>query len=108
MEATVNKRLAMLETMTGGGSKEPFAWYGLAMEYKNVGRLEDAATTFRKLRELDPDYLATYLMAGQNAASLGDVSEAKTWLEQGLEVATRKGDEKARSELAQALEELEA
>lgn len=103
----MNKRLATLEAMTSGGTKDPFAWYGLAMEYKNVGRLEDAAGAFRKLRELDPDYLATYLMAGQTAASLGDASEAKSWFEQGLEVATRKGDEKTRSELAQALEELD-
>ena len=35
-----SKRLVVLEKMTGSGSTDPFAWYGLAMEYKSLARVE--------------------------------------------------------------------
>ena len=58
----MSKRLAMLEKMTASGSKDPFAWYGLAMEYKGLGRADEALQTFGKLKELDASYVPMYLM----------------------------------------------
>jgi tetratricopeptide (TPR) repeat protein len=103
----MSKRLAMLESMTAKGSTDPFAWYGLAMEYKNLGRLEDAVLAFTKLREVDPVYLAGYHMAGLVLIELARPQEAKTWLEQGLAIAEAKGDMKTRSEIQAALDEVE-
>lgn len=98
----------MLESMTAKGSTDPFAWYGLAMEYKNLGRLEEAVTAFEKLRSLDAAYLAAYHMAGLTLIELGRSQEAKEWLEQGLAVADAKGDLKTRGELQAALDEVES
>ncbi len=98
-----SKRLAVLEKMTGAGSKDPFAWYGLAMEYKSLGRHEDAVATFGKLRALDATYVPQYLMCGSLLAELGRAAEAREWLSAGVAAARAKGDTHALSELEGAL-----
>jgi predicted Zn-dependent protease len=102
----MNKRLEMLEKLTQRGGADSFAWYGLAMEYRKLGRVDDALNTFTTLRAQDPDYLAMYLMAGQMLGEAQRSDEAKVWLEQGLAVAQKKGDHKAKSEIQDALGQL--
>jgi predicted Zn-dependent protease len=99
----MNKRLAFLEQHVAAGAADSFAFYGLGMEYRKEGRIDDAVATFAKLRDKDPDYLALYLMAGQTLIDAGRGAEAKTWLESGIAVAQRKGDGKTRGELESAL-----
>ena len=101
-----SKRLAVLEKMTGAGSKDPFAWYGLALEYKSLGRSDDAVATFATLRGIDPDYIPQYLMCGTMLLDLGRGAEARTWLTQGVAAARAKGDTHALSELEDALARL--
>jgi predicted Zn-dependent protease len=98
-----SKRLAVLEKMTAAGSKEPFAWYGLAMEYSGLGRIDDALATFEKLRELDAAYVAMYLMCGTMLAKATRVDEGRAWLTAGIAVARAKADSHALSELETAL-----
>jgi tetratricopeptide (TPR) repeat protein len=102
----MSKRLAMLEAMTAGGSTDPFAWYGLAMEYKNQERLDDARAAFERLRDIDPNYLAGYYMGGQVLVLLEQFDEARRWFEQGLSLAAQQGNPKTESELREALDEL--
>jgi tetratricopeptide (TPR) repeat protein len=99
----MSKRLAVLEKMTAGGSTDPFAWYGLALEYKGLGRHDDAVATFERLRTIDPGYVPQYLMCGALLLELGRTAEARTWLEQGITTARTKGDTHALSELEGAL-----
>lgn len=101
----MNKRLAMLEKLTAAGSADAFGWYGLAMEYRNEKRLEEAIRTFEALRERFPDYLAQYLMAGQTLLEQGNPQAAAGWLRQGISLAQAQGNGKALSELQSALEE---
>ena len=98
-----SKRLAVLEKMTGAGSKDPFAWYGLAMEYSGLGRTDDALATFEKLRALDPTYVAMYLMCGTMLARATRVDEGRAWLTDGIAAARTKNDSHALSELQDAL-----
>jgi predicted Zn-dependent protease len=98
-----SKRLAVLEKMTAAGSKDPFAWYGLAMEYSGLGRTDDALATFEKLRALDASYVAMYLMCGTMLAKAGRVDDGRAWLESGITAAKTKGDSHALSELQDAL-----
>jgi predicted Zn-dependent protease len=98
-----SKRLAVLEKMTAAGTKDPFAWYGLAMEYSGLGRTDDALATFEKLRALDPAYVAMYLMCGTMLAKAGRVDDGRAWLQSGITAAGQKGDTHALSELQDAL-----
>ena len=49
------KRLAFFEKTTAGGSEDPLAWYGLAMEYRKLARIDEALQTFTTLRTRKPD-----------------------------------------------------
>ena len=102
----MSKRLAVLEKMIAAGTKDPFAWYGLAMEYRTAGRLDDALATFEKLRALDALYVAQYLMCGQMLAEAGRAADARTWFDAGVVAARQKGDGHAASELESALASL--
>lgn len=99
----MNKRLMFLEQHVAAGGADSFAFYGLAMEYRKEGRIDDAVTTFTKLRDKDPDYLPLYLMAGQTLIDAGRSPEAKSWLESGIAKARAKGDSHALGELESAL-----
>jgi tetratricopeptide (TPR) repeat protein len=102
----MSKRLAVLEKMTSAGATDPFAWYGLALEYKSLGRSEDAVATFVKLRALDPAYVPQYLMCGSLLIDLGRPEDAREWLTEGVTTARAKGDAHALSELTDALARL--
>jgi predicted Zn-dependent protease len=105
MSAT-SKRLEFLlkQTAPGGAEREnPFAWYGLAMEYRNLSRKEEALAVFESLRTRTPDYVPMYLMCGQMLEQMGRPAEAKEWLGLGVEAARRKGDAHAAGELEGAL-----
>ncbi len=104
---TVNKRLAYLEKVTAEGSVEPMAWYGLALEYRNLERWDEALQTFITLRTRQPDYVAMYLMCGQMLEKIARKDEARDWLEAGITVARKKGDTHALGELESALAALE-
>lgn len=103
----MNKRLAFLEKVTKEGSPDPFAWYGLAMEYRKLERWDEALQTFSALRTSQPDYVAMYLMCGQMLAELSRTEEARSWFEAGIERARAKGDGHAVSELESALASLD-
>ena len=101
----MSKRLAYLEKITSEGSTDPFAWYGLALEYKTAGRVDDALRTFESLRAKSPDYVPMYLMCGQMLIDAGR-DGARAWLEAGIEAAKAKRDTHALGELDAALEGL--
>ena len=98
-----NKRLAYLEKVTAEGSEEPMAWYGLALEYRNLERWDEALQTFITLRTRKADYVAMYLMCGQMLEKIGRKDEAREWLEAGIVVAGAKRDSHALGELESAL-----
>lgn len=103
----MNKRLQMLEQMTSTGNADAFAWYGLAMEYRKLGRVDDALRAFGSLRAQHADYVPQYLMAGQLLAEHKRTAEARDWLEAGIVLARQRHDAKTLGELESALAELE-
>lgn len=103
-EERAKKRLAMLEAKIGTGADDPFLYYARALELRSLGRLEDALVALEEVEARFTDYVPTFLMAGQIATDLDRTEVARGFLERGIALATRVGDEHARSELAQALE----
>jgi predicted RNA polymerase sigma factor len=97
----------MLEQMIEKGSEDPFVYYAKAMELRKMEQLEDALQAFANVERRFPDYVPTFLMAGQVAEQLGRVDEARRWFERGIQVARDAGNAHAAHELEAALEELE-
>jgi predicted Zn-dependent protease len=104
----VNKRIEMLDKMIAKGTKDPFVRYARALELRGLGELEAALAALAEVRALHPDYVPTFLMAGQIAAELERIAEARAWLSDGVAVAKAARDEHARSELQSALDALPA
>jgi tetratricopeptide (TPR) repeat protein len=99
-------RLEMLEEFVAQRPTDSFSHYGLAMEYMNAGRHEQALTTFHKLLGFNPDYAAAYYHAGVLLGKLERLEEARQMLSRGMEVAARNGDFHTRGEMEEALHNL--
>jgi predicted Zn-dependent protease len=106
----VSKRLEYLLKLTSQTGQEkkvdPFAWYGLAMEYRSLEQYDEALSTFESLRALAPDYVPMYLMCGQMLEKIGRAADARAWLFAGVGAARKRGDAHALGELESALEAL--
>lgn len=98
-----SKRLDFLLKVTSEGKADSFTWYALALEYKGLGRVEDALATFRELRQRDGAYVPMYLMCGTMLIEASRRDEAKEWLGAGLVAARQKGDTHAAGEIEGAL-----
>ncbi len=102
----MSKRLLFLEKTVKEGTSDPFAWYGLAMEYRNLDRRDDALRVFTELRQREPGYVPMYLMCGQMLEQMARRDEAREWLEAGVKAARAAGQTHALGELEGALASL--
>lgn len=99
-------RLAMLKSMAQARPDDPFPTYGLAMELKKLGQLDEAKATFSSLLERHPTYVPSYLMFANLLVERGETPQATSILDRGIEVARNAGEEHALSELEAARAEL--
>ncbi|MGB7436598.1 MAG: tetratricopeptide repeat protein [Candidatus Acidiferrum sp.] len=99
-------RREKLEELLAKNPKDAFTLYGLALECVNGGDFASAETHFRALLESNPDYVPGYQMYAQNLAQNGRTDDAKAVLAQGIQAASRTGNEHARSEMEGLLGEL--
>jgi thioredoxin-like negative regulator of GroEL len=99
-------RRQMLEEFVAKKPDDAFSRYGLAMECVNSGDAAAADEHFRALLARNADYIPAYLMYGQLLARESRAEEAKQVLSTGIEAASKKGDQHARSEMESLLAEL--
>ena len=102
--AMASNRLDTLKSMLEQDPTSSFARYGLAMEYANLGRFDEAVDEFHTLLGTNPDYAAAYYHAGRTLERMGKTDEARAMYEKGIEVTSRTGDGHTRSELQAALD----
>ena len=65
-------RISTFQSFIARSPADPFPRYGLAMEYKSQGRLDEARAAFVELLDGFPDYVPAYLQAGNVLVALGD------------------------------------
>ncbi|HUB34745.1 MAG TPA: tetratricopeptide repeat protein [Bryobacteraceae bacterium] len=99
-------RLEQLKSLVEQDPGNSFLRYGLAMEYRNLGEIEAAVNEFRALMQADPNYAAAYFHGGQTLEMMGRPEEAREVYQQGVEVASRQGNQHARNEMQAALDML--
>ena len=101
-----SSRMEELEEFIRQSPQDAFAHYGLAIEYKNAGRNDDALKTFDALLGFKPDYTAAYYHAGVMLGEAGRKEDAHDYLTRGMDVAKKNGDFHTLSELEEALNSL--
>lgn len=99
-------RLDAIRKIVAQQPNDAFARYGLAMELKNEGLLDEAHTTFEELERGHPEYVAQYLMHGNLLIAMKRPDEARAVLERGIAAARKTGNGHALGELEQALDDL--
>ena len=101
-----SKRLEMFDKLIAGGSKDPFHYYGRAMELRSLGHKADALEAFVGLTASSPDYVPTYWRAAPRAHDLGQPERARELAQAGVQQAARAGNDHAKSELEELLASL--
>ena len=96
-------RLETLRALVALGTADPFTHYGLAMELRTQGQMQEAWQGFEALLQSHPDYIAAYAPAADTLVSLGRSQQARDLLRQGIEQCERKGQAHARDQLQTAL-----
>jgi tetratricopeptide (TPR) repeat protein len=101
-------RIELLQSFIETSPTDPFPRYGLAIELKNLGKLDDAARAFADLIDKFPDYTPAYLHAGSVLVGLGQRDQAIAVYRAGIQACERKRDHHAKGEIEAALADLEA
>ena len=107
MTAVESDRLKALLAMAERDPSKAFTWYGIAMEYRSLGRVDDAVATFKKLIGLDPKYVPAYHQLGVMLKDAGREDEARPILREGITMAERVGNGHAAGEMTEVLENLD-
>jgi predicted Zn-dependent protease len=92
-------RRQKLEELLAKNPTDAFTLYGLAIECGNSGDFPSAETHFRALLTSNPDYVPGYQMYAQTLAQNNRADDAKNVLTDGIQAATRVGNQHARSEM---------
>lgn len=98
-----NERLQQLLGFLQESPHDSFTLYSIAYEYQQAQDFEQARNYFGQLLALDPDYVGAYYHLGKCQMALEEETAAQATLQQGIEVAKRKKDQHALSELQNAL-----
>ena len=97
----------MLEEFVAQDPNDSFSRYALALELEKEGRAQEAVPQLREVIARDPSYVAAYYHLGRLLAQTGLVEEARDAYRRGLDAAIASGDQRARSEMQEAIEMLE-
>ena len=99
-------RREKLEALLQNDPSDPFLHYALAMDFASQGDDAEAAARLEALTRSHPDYVPTYLQAGQIYIKLDQNDQARAMLTKGIEQAKRLGDDHAAGEMQGFLEQL--
>lgn len=98
-------RIATLQAFTLEEPENPFNFYALALEYRELDKPK-AAHLFDYLLETFPNYLPTYFSAAQLFSEEDLMDKAKQTLESGIALASVLKEEKTKKELTNAYQNL--
>jgi predicted Zn-dependent protease len=104
--AQKKSRRQMLEEFVAQKPDDAFSRYGLAVECMNSGDSAAADQHFSALLKRNPGYVPAYLMYGQLLARELRRDDARRVLANGIDAATKAGNQHARSEMEAMLNDL--
>lgn len=99
-------RREKIEAMLADEPRDTFLRYSLAMELEKEGANDASLAKFNELTRDEPPYVPAFFMAAQQLAKLNRVSEARTYLRDGIEAARTQGNAHAAGEMSEFLASL--
>lgn len=95
----MNARIESLEKMRDGPRDGALLRFSLGNEYLKAGDAAQAAKCFQEAVDRDRQYSAAWKALGKALAGNGQVAEALRAYEQGIDIATARGDIQAAREM---------
>jgi len=99
-------RREKIEALLASEPQDPFLRYGLAVEYDNEDRSEDALRVFAGLTADAPPHVASFFRGAQLLVRLDRIDDARDWLRRGIDAARRQGEAHAAGEMGELLASL--
>lgn len=99
----MSSRLERIEAMLADEPDDVFLRYSLAMELAKLGRHEESLQKLSDLTLHAPPYVPAFFMAAQQLVDLDEVSQARTFLRDGIEQACEQGELHAAAEMREYL-----
>src|SRR4051812_12048318 len=96
-------RLEQIQKMLEKEPNDTFLNFGLAMELAKVGRHDEAIAQFKRLNQIEPNYIPAYFQQGSTLIAMGKLQEAGAVLREGIAVAQKTGDQHAADEMGELL-----
>jgi Tfp pilus assembly protein PilF len=100
-------RRGTLEEFVAADPNDSFSRYALALELEKSDSRVEAAVELREVIARDPGYVAAYYHLGRILSRLGEVEESRAVYRRGLEAAVAAKDQRAVSEIQEALASLD-
>lgn len=100
-------RKELLEEFVDQDPDDSFSRYALALELEKEGGIDGAVPQLQEVITRDPNYVAAYYHLGRLLAKTGNIVEARDAYQRGLVAAKAANDQRASSEIQEALENLE-
>lgn len=86
---------------------DTFSKFALALELLKANRVEKAQVLFEAVLRQDPEYLGVYYHLGKLYQSRGLYEKAQQLFEDGIDLATKKNELRTKSELYEAMQQLQ-
>jgi Fe-S cluster biosynthesis and repair protein YggX len=102
----INDRITQFENMAASDPDNDMAHFSLGGAYAQADRHDDAARTFLRCVQVNPEMSKAYQLAAESLLKTGDQDRAASTLTKGYEVATMRGDLLPKKAMAAMLEEL--
>ena len=102
----MTSRLEKLEGMLAAEPQDTMVRYMLALEVEKTDDHDRSLELLNSLMSNDPAYVPAFLMAGQQLARLGRISEARETYRNGIQQAQQQNDDHAAGEMGQFMAEL--
>lgn len=105
--ASANEIIRKLATYIKKNPDDSFSKFALALEFQKEGMYKRSRMFFENILENDPEYVGVYYHLGKLYELLDQPADAKKMYKQGIEVADKQQEERTKSELKEALAQLE-
>lgn len=102
----MTSRLKKLEDMFAADPQDTMVRYMLALEVEKTDDHDRSLELLSGLMADEPAYVPAFLMAGQQLARLGRISEARETYGNGIKQAQLRNDDHAAGEMTQFMAEL--
>ena len=99
-------RIEQFKNMTEADPENELGHFSLGKAYLDAGQFEEAASSLRRVLELNAEFSKAYALLGQCEMKGGRRDEAVKILQEGFQIAHERGDLMPRNEMGILLKEL--